>query len=188
LEERPEVVSFHFGLPSQERINALHAAGIVLFATATNVEEGRAIGAAGIDAVVAQGYEAGGHRGVFDPDLPDDRLGTLALCRLLVTGLDIPVIAAGGIMDGAAIAACLTLGASAAQLGTAFIACPESSADEGFRAALLSPASRRTVVTTAISGRPARCLANCFTELGEAVDPQAIPAKGAAITAPRRRC
>jgi nitronate monooxygenase len=176
VEERPKVVSFHFGLPARERIDALHNAGIVLLATATNLEEGRAVAAAGIDAVVAQGYEAGGHRGVFDPDLPDDRLGTLALTRLLVTGLDIPVIAAGGIMDGAGIAACLTLGASAAQLGTAFIACPESSADAGFRAALLGPGSRHTVMTSAISGRPARCLANRFTELGDAVDARAIPA------------
>jgi nitronate monooxygenase len=175
LEERPKVVSFHFGLPSMEWIGALHAAGIVLLATATNLDEGRAIATAGIDAVVAQGYEAGGHRGVFDPDLPDDRLGTLALVRLLVTGLEIPVIAAGGIMDGAGIAACLTLGASAAQLGTAFVACPESSADAGFRAALLGPGSRHTVMTSAISGRPARCLANRFTELGDTVETSAIP-------------
>jgi nitronate monooxygenase len=175
LEERPKVVSFHFGLPSRDIIDALHTAGIVLLATATNLEEGRAVTSAGIDAVVAQGYEAGGHRGVFDPDLPDDRLGTLALTRLLVTGLDIPVIAAGGIMDGAGIAACLTLGASAAQLGTAFIACPESSADAGFRAALLGPGSGHTVMTSALSGRPARCLANRFTELGDAVDARAIP-------------
>ncbi len=175
LEERPKVVSFHFGLPSRESIDALHTAGVVLLATATNLEEGRAVAAAGIDAVVAQGYEAGGHRGVFDPDLPDDRLGTLALARLLVKGLDIPVIAAGGIMDGAGIAACLVLGASAAQLGTAFIACPESSADAGFRAALFSPAARHTVMTSVISGRPARCLANRFTELDDQVDARAIP-------------
>jgi nitronate monooxygenase len=126
VEERPRVVSFHFGLPSRERIDALHAAGIVLLATATSLEEGHAVASAGVDAVVAQGYEAGGHRGVFDPDSPDEGLGTLALTRMLVAGLDIPVIAAGGIMDGAGIAACLPLGASAAQLGTAFIACPES--------------------------------------------------------------
>jgi nitronate monooxygenase len=175
VEERPKVVSFHFGLPSRDRIDALRAAGIVLLATATNPDEGRAVAAAGIDAVVAQGYEAGGHRGVFDPDLPDDRLGTLALLRLFVTGVDLPVIAAGGIMDGAGIAACLTLGASAAQLGTAFIACPESSADAGFRNALLGPGAWHTVMTTAISGRPARCLANRFTALGEAVEVRTIP-------------
>ncbi|QEL16382.1 NAD(P)H-dependent flavin oxidoreductase [Limnoglobus roseus] len=164
--ERPRVVSFHFGLPGRDRIDALRAAGCVLVATATNVEEGRAAAAAGIDAVVAQGYEAGGHRGVFYPAAPDDRLGTIALTRLLVKALDLPVIAAGGIMDGAGVAAALMLGAAAAQLGTAFIACPESSADAGFRAALLGPAAGHTVMTAAISGRPARCLANRFTALG----------------------
>src|ERR1700733_8286472 len=89
LAERPAVVSFHFGLPARERIEALRAAGIVLFATATNLEEGKAVAVAGIDAVVAQGYEAGGHRGVFHPEACDDRLGTMALTRLLVRTLDI---------------------------------------------------------------------------------------------------
>ena len=121
----------------------------------------------GIDAVVAQGYEAGGHRGVFDPALPDECLGTTALTRLLVQNLEIPVIAAGGIMDGAGIAACLALGASAAQLGTAFIACPESDADTAYRAALLDKTNVRTTITTAISGRPARCIVNKFTALGD---------------------
>jgi nitronate monooxygenase len=165
LAERPAIVSFHFGLPARQRIEALRAAGIVLFATATNLEEGKAIAAAGIDAVVAQGYEAGGHRGVFDPAGPDDQLGTMALTRLLASKLDLPVIAAGGIMDGAGIAAALALGAAAAQLGTAFIACPESSADAGYRAALLGPPAPYTVMTRVISGRPARCLANRFTTL-----------------------
>ena len=175
LAERPAVVSFHFGLPARARIEALRAAGIVLLATATSLEEGKAIAAAGIDAVVAQGYEAGGHRGVFDPNGPDDRLGTVALTRLLVRKLDIPVIAAGGIMDGAGIAASLILGAAAAQLGTAFIACPESSADAGYRAALLGPAAEHTVMTAAISGRPARCLANRFTAIGVGVEQGAVP-------------
>ncbi len=165
LRERPMVVSFHFGLPSTERIAALRDAGIVLLATATNLQEAQSIAAVGIDAVVAQGFEAGGHRGVFDPDSPDDCLGTIALTRLLACHLAIPVIAAGGIMDGAGIAACLLLGAHAAQLGTAFIACPESAADEGYRATLLSAAPKHTVMTRAISGRPARCLANRFTAL-----------------------
>jgi nitronate monooxygenase len=147
----------------------------VLLATATSLEEGRAIAAARIDAVVAQGYEAGGHRGVFDPHGPDDRLGTVALTRLLVSKLDVPVIAAGGIMDGAGIAASLTLGAAAAQLGTAFVACPESSADAGYRAALLGAPAEHTVMTAAISGRPARCLANRFTALGAGVEREAVP-------------
>ena len=175
LAERPPIVSFHFGVPSRDRIEALRAAGIVLLATATNLEEGKVIAAAGIDAVVAQGYEAGGHRGVFDPDGADDRLGTVALTRLLVRKLDIPVIAAGGIMDGAGIAASLALGAAAAQLGTAFVACPESSADAGYRAALLGPPAEHTVMTAAISGRPARCLANRFTALAKGIEREAIP-------------
>jgi nitronate monooxygenase len=175
LAERPPIVSFHFGVPARDRIEALRAAGIVLLATATNLEEGKVIAAAGIDAVVAQGYEAGGHRGVFDPDGADDQLGTVALTRLLERKLDVPVIAAGGLMDGAGIAAALTLGAAAAQLGTAFVACSESSADPGYRAALLGPPAEHTVMTAAISGRPARCLANRFTALAEGVERGAIP-------------
>lgn len=165
LDTRPAIVSFHFGLPGADRIAALRDAGIILFASATSLAEGRAIAAAGIDAVVAQGYEAGGHRGIFDPDGPDERLGTMALTRLLVRSLDRPVIAAGGIIDGAGIAAALTLGAEAAQLGTAFVGCPESAADQGYRAALAT--AERTVMTRAISGRPARSIVNRFT----AIDP-----------------
>jgi len=175
LEDRPAVVSFHFGIPARERIEALHAAGITLLATATSLDEAHVIAAAGIDAVVAQGYEAGGHRGAFDPDGTDDRLGTMALARLLARKIDIPVIVAGGIMDGAGIAASLLLGAVAAQLGTAFIACPESSADVGYRAALLGPAAHHTVMTSAISGRTARCLANRFTALADGIARNAIP-------------
>jgi nitronate monooxygenase len=175
LTDKPPVVSFHFGLPSPEWVRALTEAGIVLMASATSVAEGRAAQGAGVHAVVAQGYEAGGHRGVFDPDVADDCLGTMALTRLLVRELDIPIVAAGGIMDGAGIAAALRLGAAAAQLGTAFIACPESEADAGYRAALASDAANHTVMTRVISGRPARCLQNRFTELGLGIPPQRIP-------------
>jgi DNA-binding transcriptional MocR family regulator/NAD(P)H-dependent flavin oxidoreductase YrpB (nitropropane dioxygenase family) len=125
---KPKVVSFHFGVPSRARIAALHDAGIVLLASATSLAEARAIALAGVDAVIAQGYEAGGHRGVFDPTADDDPLGTFALMRVLVREIDLPIIAAGGIMDGAGVAAALRLGAGAAQLGTAFIACDESDA------------------------------------------------------------
>jgi len=175
LAERPKVVSFHFGLPAAAKIQALKEAGIVLLGSATNLAEGRAMAAAGIDAVVAQGYEAGGHRGVFDPDAEDDRLGTMALTRLLARELPVPVIAAGGIMDGAGIAAALKLGAQAAQLGTAFVGCPESLADSGYRAVLTSDAANHTVMTRALSGRPARCLSNRFTALGATVPTDAIP-------------
>jgi nitronate monooxygenase len=175
LADRPSVVSFHFGLPSVERIRVLREAGIVLLACATNVAEGRAAADAGVQAVIAQGYEAGGHRGSFDADADDDCLGTMALTRLLVRQLDVPIIAAGGIMDGAGIAAALRLGAGAAQLGTAFIACPESDADSGYREALASDAANHTVMTRAISGRPARCLRNRFTALGASLSPREIP-------------
>lgn len=169
LELAPPVVSFHFGLPSSEIIAALRDRNILLMATATNLEEGRAIEAAGIDAIVAQGIEAGGHRGVFDPLASDDALGTVALTRLLVLKTNLPVVAAGGIMDGAGIASALDLGAVAAQLGTAFIACPESAADKGYRAALNGQGAYHTSLTSLISGRPARALANRFTALAAAV-------------------
>jgi nitronate monooxygenase len=175
LDEKPRVVSFHFGLPSQERVQALLDAGIVLFGSATSLSEAQALVRAGVHVVVAQGYEAGGHRGTFDADARDDRLGTVALTQMLVRNLDVPIIAAGGIMDGAGISAMLKLGASAAQLGTAFIACDESRADEGYRAALLSDAAHHTVMTRAISGRPARCLANRFTAIGERTSDDEIP-------------
>lgn len=163
VEAAPPVVSFHFGLPSKDRISAIRAAGCMLVASATSLAEARLVEAAGIDVVVAQGWEAGGHRGVFDPSAQDDQLGVSALTRILVTQTGLPVIAAGGIMDGAGIRAALDLGAAAAQLGTAFIACPESSADQSYREALASESAHHTIMTPAISGRPARCLANRFT-------------------------
>ncbi|CAE6755486.1 NAD(P)H-dependent flavin oxidoreductase [Paraburkholderia aspalathi] len=166
LEEKPAVVSFHFGLPSSATIDALKKAGIKLMASATNLKEAAEVAAAGVDAIVAQGIEAGGHRGVFDPGAPDDQLGTFALTRLLAEEFQLPVIAAGGIMDGAGVAAALALGAQAAQLGTAFVACPETSIDEGYRRAILSESARHTTLTAAISGRLARSISNRFTDLG----------------------
>ena len=163
LADPPAVVSFHFGLPDDARIRALKAAGCLLLATATTLDEALACKASGMDAVVAQGWEAGGHRGMFDPDAEDSRLGAMALTRLLVARAGLPVIAAGGIMDGQGVRAALNLGAVAAQMGTAFVACPESAADAGYRAALAGDAAHHTTMTRAISGRPARCLANRFT-------------------------
>ena len=176
LEARVPVVSFHFGLPSADSIAALRKSGAVLLATATNLDEALAAAKAGIDAVVAQGYEAGGHRGVFDPYAPDAQLSTSVLVRQLSRALSIPVIAAGGIMDGCGVAGALALGAAAAQMGTAFIACPEAGPDPAHRDALLAPARSRTVMTRAISGRPARSLINAFTGLGERLPvPPAYP-------------
>lgn len=177
VETAPPVVSFHFGLPSPDQVSSLKRVGCVLLATATNLSEALKIRERGIDAIVAQGWEAGGHRGVFDPEAIDDQLGTIALTRLLVERSGLPVIAAGGIMDGRGIRAALDLGASAVQMGTAFIACPESAADEVFRAALTSDAAHHTVMTRLISGRPARGLPNRFTswEAGTKLDIPAYP-------------
>jgi len=175
LETRPAIVSFHFGLPQDAQIKALKQAGIILFGSATSLAEAQKLADAGLDAIVAQGYEAGGHRGVFDENAPDDRLGVFTLVHLLSRRLSLPVIAAGGIMDGIGISAALKLGAAAAQLGTAFVGCPESSADPGYRAALASDAANHTMMTRAISGRPARCLANRFTKLSEIIADSDVP-------------
>ena len=165
LEEKPAVVSFHFGLPGQAAIDALKAAGILLLCSVTSLAEAQAAQDAGVHALVAQGYEAGGHRGVFDPQ-QDVQMGILALVRVLVDACRLPVIAAGGIMDGAGINAVMQLGASAAQLGTAFILCPESSANGAYREALKGPRAQQTRVTSVISGRPARGMVNRnFTSL-----------------------
>ncbi|MGC1303284.1 MAG: nitronate monooxygenase [Caulobacteraceae bacterium] len=175
LETRPAVVSFHFGLPPADKIAALKAAGILLLASATSLAEAEQAVAVGVDGVVAQGYEAGGHRGMFDPAAPDDRLGVFALTRLLVSRIALPVVAAGGIMDGAGIAAVLDLGAEAAQLGTAFVGCPESNADAYHRQALFGPGAAHTEMTALISGRPARCLPNSITGLKEILGGLAPP-------------
>lgn len=165
LQERPAVVSFHFGLPEQDFIDALRAAGIVTLASATTLDEARQVEQAGVDAIVAQGMEAGGHRGCFDP--AEDRLmGTFALVQVLARQARRPVIAAGGIMDGEGIAAALRLGACAAQMGTAFILCPESAASPAYRAELRSARAHHTGITAAISGRPARGIVNRLHALG----------------------
>lgn len=160
LEEKPAVVSFHFGLPPAEWIQALQAVGIVTFGCATTPEEACIVEAAGVDAVVAQGAEAGGHRGVFAPEKGDRQIGSLALTRLVSAASGIPVIAAGGIMDGQGIEAAFDLGAAGAQLGTAFILSPESAAGTAHRQALKSERSHHTQITSVISGRPARSLVN----------------------------
>lgn len=157
-EERPPIVSFHFGTPSREQISALKAKGICVFVTATNLEEAAKIEAAGADAIVAQGSEAGGHRGVFEPERGDQCIGIMSLTRLLVKQCSIPVIAAGGIMDGHGIRAALELGASAVQMGTAFVPCPESSASPAYRSALLR--ATETALSTTVSGRAARGIPN----------------------------
>ncbi|MBY5754738.1 MULTISPECIES: NAD(P)H-dependent flavin oxidoreductase [Rhizobium] len=168
LEVRPAFVSFHFGIPEVEKIAAFREAGIKTLATATKLQEARTIEAAGIEGIIAQGIEAGGHRGVFDTRAEDDQLATLPLVRLLIRNSRLPVVAAGGIMDGHGTKAALDQGAVAAQLGTAFILCPESAADVGYRANLKSCRSGFTRLTSVVSGRPARGIVNQLIEHGEA--------------------
>jgi nitronate monooxygenase len=160
LAARPAVISFHFGLPPAEWIDAFRDAGVLLLATATNPEDARAIERAGIDAIVAQGYEAGGHRGAFELDRPDNRLSAEELVIQLRDATRLPVIAAGGIMNGADIRTMLDRGALAAQLGTAFLLCPESATSARHRMLLTGPDAGQIVMTDVISGRLARGLHN----------------------------
>ena len=160
----PAVASFHFGIPSPARIDALRRAGCRVIGSATNVAEARAWEAAGADAIVAQGSEAGGHRGTFVGGVDEGAIGTLALVPRLVDAVRVPVIAAGGIMDGRGIAAALALGASGVQLGTAFLACEESGAHPKWKAALAEADARGTRLTRVFSGRPARGLVNGFMD------------------------
>jgi nitronate monooxygenase len=175
LEARPALVSFHLGLPEPAAVAALRHAGIAVIATATNLVEARQIEAAGFDAIVAQGIEAGGHRGMFEPDAVDPQLGTQELVRTLARHLSIPIVAAGGIMDGAQIADLLAAGAAAAQLGTAFLCCSETTGHLNYRAAMLRQ-SNGTVLTRAITGRPARAIANGLSALGDNICDKDIPA------------
>lgn len=168
LELRPAFVSFHFGLPPAAYLADLREAGIRTLATATNAREAAVIEAARIDAIVAQGIEAGGHRGTFDPEAEDERLSTSVLVRLLARQSSLPIIAAGGIMDGAGMRAALDLGAAGVQLGTAFILCPESAANASYRANLKSERAEVTRLTPALSGRPARGMVNRLVRHGDA--------------------
>ena len=171
LEERPAIASFHFGLPPNDWIEQLKNAGIKTFACVTTPAEARLAAAAKVNALIAQGAEAGGHRGVFDPD-DDQLIGTFALVSVLAGMSDLPIIAAGGIMNGSGIVAALNLGASAVQMGTAFVSCPESSANEQYRQTLQSERTQRTAISMDISGRPARGMINrMFIEVGGANAP-----------------
>jgi nitronate monooxygenase len=162
LEALPAVFSFTFGIPRREAIALLRAAGIAVLGTATTVAEAHLLAEAGVDAIVAQGCEAGAHRGTFAGPFEDAMIPTLDLLQGIRRVVDTPVISSGGLMDGKEVAAAMALGASAAQLGTAFLTCPESGAPEAHKRAILMAREDTTVVTRAFSGRPARGLANAF--------------------------
>jgi nitronate monooxygenase len=157
---KPPVVSFHFGLPSAELLTRVRSWGTKILSSATTVEEARWLEAHGVDAVIAQGLEAGGHRGMFLSENLDTQVGTFALVPQIVRAMKIPVIAAGGISNARGVAAAMVLGASGVQIGTAYLLCPESTTSAVHRAALKSDAARLTALTNLFTGRPARGIVN----------------------------
>jgi len=167
LEERPPVFSFTFGMPTSAQIAALKTRGIAIAGTATTLEEARRLAQAGVDAIVAQGAEAGAHRGSFAVSFEASMVPLATLVREICANVSLPVIASGGLMDGRDIAAAMNLGAAAAQLGTAFLPCPESGAPAAYKRALLGATKDTTVITRAFSGRPARGLTNTFIAMVE---------------------
>jgi nitronate monooxygenase len=170
---RPPVVSFHFGLPAAPLLDRVKATGAVVMSSATTVAEARLLESRGCDVIIAQGLEAGGHRGLFLDDDLNGQLPTVVLLPLVVDAVSVPVIAAGGIMDGRGIAAALALGAAGVQLGTAYLFCPEATISPAHRTALQAP-DPRTTITNVITGRPARAIVNrVVRELGPLSD--AVP-------------
>ncbi|MEU3981210.1 nitronate monooxygenase [Streptomyces sp. NPDC026672] len=171
------VVSFHFGVPTREVVDSLHRVGTFTLVTATTAEEALAVQRSGADAVIAQGAEAGGHQGTHRDIAENDgsSVGLLSLVAQIRETVEIPVVAAGGIMRGGQIAAVLAAGASAAQLGTAFLATPESGAAAAHKDALTNPLFTRTALTRAFSGRPARGLVNRFMREHGPYAPAAYP-------------
>ena len=165
LADPPQVVSFHFGLPAPALVRPLQERGTVVLSSATTVAEARWLAERGVDAIIAQGGEAGGHRGTFlTEDYGAALVGTIALVPQVVDAVDVPVIAAGGIADGRGLAAALVLGAEAAQLGTAFLTTDEAGTNALYRDALAGASGEGTVVTKTFSGRPARGLRNRYVE------------------------
>jgi nitronate monooxygenase len=178
---RPRVASFHFGLPAASAVKALKDAGIRVLSSATTPSEAMKLEAMGADAVIAQGWEAGGHRGTFAAPFAEGQIGTMALVPQMVDAVKIPVIAAGGIADGRGIAAALMLGAAGVQIGTAFLTCTESAAHPLHREALLE-AGRPSQVTSVFGGRPARALVNRYmTEMADA-EPLPFPMQFSLVT------
>ena len=164
---KPAVVSFHFGLPAPELLARVRSWGAKVLSSATTVEEALWLEAHGADAVIAQGLDAGGHRGMFLSDDVTTQTGTMALVPQIVAAVKIPVIAAGGIVDAHSVAAAMALGASGVQIGTAYLLCPEAETGPVHRAALKSGDARHTALTNVLTGRPARGIMNrIMRELG----------------------
>jgi nitronate monooxygenase len=182
-EIRPAVVSFHFGLPSPELLARVRTWGAKILSSATTVEEARWLESHGVDAIIAQGLEAGGHRGTFLSEDLTRQVGTFALVPQIVRAVKTPVIAAGGIADAKGVAAALALGAAGVQIGTAYLLCPEATTSVVHRAALKSEMARHTALTNVFTGRPARAIMNrVMKELGPmSAAPPAFPLATSAI-------
>lgn len=159
-EFKPKVVSFHFGLPTPDLLARVHSWGGKILSSATTVSEALWLEAQGVDAIIAQGLEAGGHRGMFLSDDLNTQIGTFALLPQIVKAVRIPVIAAGGIADANGVAAALTLGAIGVQIGTAYMLCPEATTSDLHRTALKSKEAELTALTNLFTGRPARGIIN----------------------------
>lgn len=186
---KPPVVSFHFGLPAIDLINRVRSWGSLILGSATTLEEAQWLEANGVDAIIAQGLEAGGHRGIFLSQDLSLQVGTFALLPQILHKVNVPVIAAGGIADAKGVAAALALGASAVQVGTAYLLCPEATTRPPHRAAIKSEKSHQTVITNLFSGGPARGIVNrVITELGP-LNPNIpkFPLASATITALRKQ-
>jgi nitronate monooxygenase len=179
LETKPDVVSFHFGLPEQAVIDALKSAGIFITASATTVAEARVLERRGVDAIIAQGTEAGGHRSTFTGVDIGMQPGLMSLLPQVVDAVGVPVIAAGGIADGRTSAAAFMLGASAVQVGTAFLRCEEADVRDAHRAALAEAGDASTVVTNVISGRECRYIRNAMIDdlVASGLNPLPVPAQ-----------
>jgi len=174
LEEGVPIISFHFGADARLVARA-HEAGVKVLCSATTAAEAKALEDMGVDAIIAQGSEAGGHRGTFSVDYRQALIGTMALVPQVVDAVSVPVIAAGGIMDARGLVASLALGASAVQMGTAFLGCPEAPIGDAWRASLLAAEAEATTVTEAISGKPARGIRNRYIDEIESLDETLLP-------------
>lgn len=185
----PPIVSFHFGLPSPELLAGVRAWGAKILSSATTVEEALWLEAHGADVIIAQGVEAGGHRGMFLSDDLDTQLGTFALVPQIVSAVKVPVVASGGIADARGVTAAMALGAAGVQVGTAYLLCPEATTSPAHRAALKSEDARRTAITNLFTGRPARGIVNrIMRELGPMrADAPAFPLAAAAMAPLRAR-
>jgi nitronate monooxygenase len=185
LRAKPQTVSFHFGLPRPEVMEAIKNAGIFVICSATTVVEAKILEQRGVDAVIAQGTEAGGHRGTFTGVDMAMQPGLFALLPQVVDAVKVPVIAAGGVADGRHVAAAFMLGASGVQLGTAFLRCEEAHVLDAHRAALREASDASTIVTDMITGRPARYIRNRLTDdlMALGLEPVSFPAQ-LSLTAP----